>query len=636
MLRRCVWELSSARSVHKRLTSQMPFLLSSRNEFSNTSQREQSQRPAPLGKSVAEKPAPQGNSSSKIVLGTVVFGVAVIAAYQTGYIDQFFQKDEKPSLKSTKSDSIKTPEDLKQSVGQEVLQSDEKPSKLIPNTDTVEDKDANYHLKDLKGNLEDAVEEKAAEEGSVPVEVNDSARIANETPEPTSEQTMDPNIASNDSLIVDNNMDSLKQNEAAETKSSTEQNDRIGSSNHVSEETGLIKNASDHDITAETPTVSVDEEKEVQKSLANSYSLQEDELPEVSVNQEKAGAFLSKSEDKEDPKDTNKSEDGKVLLDLIEAIHAAEKRQAETDAFIYAEEKRKLKEKYEKDVKDARARELMYAEEAAILDKELNKEKAKASAMIKSLEEKAEQRLREELQHKEEEAEMQLKKVKDLSKAELVAAIAAEKASQIERIAEANLNINALCMAFYARSEEARQSHSVHKLALGTLALEDALSQGLPIRSEIDALHKSLEGIDRDSLLSLALSSLPEETLNSGTYTQMQLNQKFDSMKGTLRHFSLIPAGGGGILAHTVAHIASSIKMKEDQSGDSIESLICSVEKFLLEGKLAEAADALEVGVRGSEAAGAVVEWVRQARNRAIAEQALSLLQSYASSITFA
>lgn len=26
--------------------------------------------------------------------------------------------------------------------------------------------------------------------------------------------------------------------------------------------------------------------------------------------------------------------------------------------------------------------------------------------------------------------------------------------------------INALCMAFYARSEEARQTHSVHKLAL--------------------------------------------------------------------------------------------------------------------------------------------------------------------------
>lgn len=76
--------------------------------------------------------------------------------------------------------------------------------------------------------------------------------------------------------------------------------------------------------------------------------------------------------------------------------------------------------------------------------------------------------------------------------------------------------------------------------------------------------------------------------------------------------------------------------MKEDQSGDGIESVISKVENFLVEGKLAEAADALEGGVRGSQAEEIVIEWVRQARNRAIAEQALSLLQSYATSITFA
>ncbi|KAH7652708.1 Mitochondrial inner membrane protein Mitofilin protein [Dioscorea alata] len=633
MLRRCIWELSSARSVHRRLTSQMPFLLSSRKEFSNTSQRDQSQRPAPPGKISAEEPSHRGNAGSKLVLGTVVFGSAFLAAYQTGYIDQFLQKGEESSPKSTTFDSIKAPEDLKQSVHEEALQSDEKTSTMMPNADIVEDKDRNEHLKVLNDTTEDVVEEKAPEEGRIPVEVNESAQIAHETPEPTAEQTMDPQIASDDSSIV-NNKDPVKQNEMDESESSTEQNDRIDGSNHVSEETG-ITNASHEGITIETPKVSIDEEK-VQKSLAHSYSLQEDELPDVFVNQEKAGAFLTKSEDKEDPKDINKPEDGRILLDLIDAIHAAERKQAETDAFIFAEEKRKLKEKYEKDLKDARARELMYAEEAALLDKELNKEKAKAAATIKLLEENAEKHLREELQHKEEEAQEQVQKVKDLAKAELAATIAAEKSSQIERIAEANLNINALCMAFYARSEEARQSHSIHKLALGTLALEDALSQGLPIRAEIDALHKSLDGIDRDSLLSLALSSLPEEILSFGTYTQMQLNQKFDSLKGTLRHFSLIPAGGGGILAHTVAHIASSIKMKGGGDGDNIESLICRVEKYLLDGNLAEAADTLEVGVRGSEAEGAVIEWVRQARNRAIAEQALAVLQSYASSITFA
>jgi hypothetical protein len=36
---------------------------------------------------------------------------------------------------------------------------------------------------------------------------------------------------------------------------------------------------------------------------------------------------------------------------------------------------------------------------------------------------------------------------------------------------------------------------------------------------------------------------------------------QFNSLKETIRHFSLLPAGGGGILAHTVARVASSIKV---------------------------------------------------------------------------
>lgn len=37
------------------------------------------------------------------------------------------------------------------------------------------------------------------------------------------------------------------------------------------------------------------------------------------------------------------SKDGKLVLDFLQAIHAAESRQAELDAQMYAEEKRALK-----------------------------------------------------------------------------------------------------------------------------------------------------------------------------------------------------------------------------------------------------------------------------------------------------
>lgn len=54
----------------------------------------------------------------------------------------------------------------------------------------------------------------------------------------------------------------------------------------------------------------------------------------------------------------------------------------------------------------------------------------------------------------------------------------------------------------------------------------------------------------------------------------------------------------------------------------------------MADGKLAEAADALEEGVRGTQAAEIVGDWLRQVRNRAITEQALTLLQSYATAIS--
>lgn len=63
-------------------------------------------------------------------------------------------------------------------------------------------------------------------------------------------------------------------------------------------------------------------------------------------------------------------------------------------------------------------------------------------------------------------------------------------------------------------------------LLQGVLALEDALSRGLPIQKEIEVLHTSLEGIDNNSLLELVLSSLPEETRRYGSDTVLQLNHK--------------------------------------------------------------------------------------------------------------
>ena len=68
----------------------------------------------------------------------------------------------------------------------------------------------------------------------------------------------------------------------------------------------------------------------------------------------------------------------------------------------------------------------------------------------------------------------------------------------------------------------------------GALALEDALSKGLPIQKEIDALNSQIDGIDKDSLLGLVMASLPEDTLKNGTDTILQLNHKVHLSTGSV------------------------------------------------------------------------------------------------------
>ncbi|RWR71839.1 Mitochondrial inner membrane protein Mitofilin [Cinnamomum micranthum f. kanehirae] len=559
---------------------QVPCFLSSRKEFSVSSQPNSSQ-----GSTSSEKPSGSGNNISKFVLGSVAVGVAVMAAYQTGYIGHHQVKEDHSSFESSKSNTDDTNLKVGAHLEDEVATPNDNLNPLSPNVeDAVKTKEAHSDLPYPKDPLSNR-EEESPVEGKLEMTPAEEAFPVKETESsPPSSVAPDNQDGHSETSTEYNTLDKEKSEESIlHSELSMKPNGEIDGT--LFSEESVMEDASLHLPTSnDMPKDATADKVEPLSSLSDAYLLRErdDKSPEISLNAKSADSFQAFSEEKEvsgereeNLKDADVSNEEKIILDLIQAIHAAERRQADLDARIFSEEKRILKEKYEKEVKDARARELMYAEEAAILDKELNKEKVKTEATIRLLKEKAEENLKMELQQKEEQVQLELKKAQDLAKAELAAAIASEKSSQIEKMAEANLHIDALCMAFYARSEEARQSHSVHKLAL------------------------------------------------------------FDALKGTLRHFSLIPSGGGGILAHTVAHIASSIKMRENnRSGDGIESVISKVESFLAEGKLAEAADALEGGVSGSQAEEIVVDWARQARNRAIMEQALSLLQSYATSIS--
>ncbi|XP_038882923.1 kinesin-like protein KIF15 isoform X1 [Benincasa hispida] len=622
--------------------------ISTRREFSSAPKQN-------LKPQLTNVPPKSGNSFPKVVFGSVVIGAAVFAAYQTGYLDQLTGGTEQNhSVESTKtvqkSDSDNVHPLVVQKFDSPSGEETEKPDSVgketessNPIVESTEHKvETDAHLPHLEASGEE-------QDG---IQFQDSSRIV---PHEKTEEENLPEFRQSVSQVENENLESKTSTDENLNMQSAESSTRDGLHDEVqttpiSSKTDAAPIGIDIRIPPQEDTFAEEKLKELNNtseaieepsSLLEAYHLK-DEAGMTSLgggSKDETNKFVKETEaliaEIEELNDGYISKDGKLVIDFLQAIHAAEKRQAELDYRVFADEKRALKEKMEKELRDARVRELMHAEEAAILDKELKRERTKAAAALKSLQEKLEEKFQKELEQKENEVESKLRKLQDMAKAELAAAIASEKAAQMEKMAEANLHINALCMAFYARSEEARQSHSAQKLALGALALEDALSRGLPIQAEIEALRVNLQGIDKDLNLELILSSIPKEILNHGSDTLLQMTQKFDALKAPLRHLSLIPPGGGGILAHSLARVASWIKVKEaDQSGNGIESIINRVESYLAEGNLAEAAHSLEEGVKGTKAEEVVHDWVRQARNRAITEQALTLLQLYASSIS--
>ncbi|BFI25381.1 MICOS complex subunit MIC60 [Marchantia polymorpha subsp. ruderalis] len=318
---------------------------------------------------------------------------------------------------------------------------------------------------------------------------------------------------------------------------------------------------------------------------------------------------------------------------LLGAIHTAEQMQAERDSLVFQEQLEKIQEAHKSEVKDIQAKVFAYAQDRDRLEKELKKEKELAEAELKAQLHEAEEKLESQLKRKEEEASKEKEKLEVVGKAQTAAAVAREKADHLENIHAMQLQVNALRTAFYAHSEEARISHTAHKLAMGAFALEDAVEKGKPVEKEAELLVASVGGPGGDPLVDAVVSSLPTEALTAGSSTRAQLHSSFTKMKGPLRELVLMPAGGGGVFAHLLAKVTAKLKITEQGSenvGDEgFEVVISKVERYLSEGKLTEAATVLERAAVGTAAERLATEWARQARNRAIIEQGLQVFQAH-------
>jgi mitofilin len=368
-----------------------------------------------------------------MIVGTLTLGAALMAAYSILESRKVGTKDPVELSKSNKD--LQEYKVLREkNVMSSIQESDGSPNMEPAGKNTVTHSDLPQH-DDLSKTEE------------IQFQVNDEPQSTHKEDVTPVQEKLLPSMTSDDeSKTSGASLGSTLDMKSTEVKSIIEQHEAVESTpilpqGNTDVEENDIKSVSIQQQTATNMPEVHGDSVEQPKSLLNEYNLGDKDEETISTLSDKHKDLVAAIEDSND---AYLSKDGKLVLDFLQAIHAAEKRQAELDAQIFAEEKRKMKEKYEKGLKDARARELMYAEEAALMDKELNRERLKAAAALKSLREELEDNLRIELEQKETEAELQLKKIQELAKAELAAAIANEKASQIEKMAEANLHVRYL------------------------------------------------------------------------------------------------------------------------------------------------------------------------------------------------
>eukprot|EP00898_Chlorokybus_atmophyticus_P008672 jgi/Chlat1/8806/Chrsp90S08142 len=322
-------------------------------------------------------------------------------------------------------------------------------------------------------------------------------------------------------------------------------------------------------------------------------------------------------------------------LVLVEAIRAAEQRQAQADAIKFNEVLKQRDDETARALQAAHDEAARRAQQVKQLQERLE---VGTKAMRSALEEQrraAELRLTQALAHKEQDAQAKVEAAIADERVKTEEGLLQERMGRMKAIDDLRMKINALQQAFSRRSDEAHQSHKAHMITMGASALSAAADEGRPFKAEAELLlsasHSDEEG---DPFVLAILSSLPHELAERGAPTRTQLADRFAQVKRNARQVALVPENGGGVLTYGLAHVASKLKLPEYGAylpeGGGSEAVLARAEAHLTAGNLAGAADELQSGLAGSAASAAAKDWVAAARERALVEQNLAALRAHA------
>lgn len=222
-----------------------------------------------------------------------------------------------------------------------------------------------------------------------------------------------------------------------------------------------------------------------------------------------------------------------------------------------------------------------------------------------------------------------------------------ERIQRMEALDETRVAVNALTETLAVNSANLEASHAALRLHVAVDALAEAAARGGATAEPVAALRACCAGLgaegdagSRAAFVEAVAATLPTV---KNTPTVASLTCRLEDVTRAARRLALVPKTSGGVLTHVVSFLASTLRAKESVTSSSeddglsssgVEAALAAASDAMARGRLAEAAAALERGVKGSAAEAACAGWVADARERQRLEMAVAALRAHAAAET--
>ncbi|GAA5976647.1 hypothetical protein JCM10908_005581 [Rhodotorula pacifica] len=213
-----------------------------------------------------------------------------------------------------------------------------------------------------------------------------------------------------------------------------------------------------------------------------------------------------------------------------------------------------------------------------------------------------------------------------------------ERGGRLAKLEELESGVRKLEKVARENEEALGEAQRARKIFTAVKALEHKIESGLPFSSELATLQRlaqpssspsstSSASSTTDSLVALALSTIPAEAASSGIASFPALSARFsESVAPQLKKVSLLPEHGG-VVAYLTSALASHALFEKEgwADGQDLVSTVARV-KFWLANKDLDLA-AREVNTLTGWPKALAADWLKQARQHLEVKQALDIAE---------